>query len=69
MFQEFPKMIYKGEAHKVVDAADQEAAARADGWHDFGAEPAKGAEVDAAKAEPKQQRGKAQTGPAKGAEG
>lgn len=39
MFQEFPKMLYQGEAHQVVDGADQEAAARKDGWHDFGAAP------------------------------
>lgn len=75
MFQEFPKMLFKGDAHKVVDGADQEAAARADDWHDFGAETAKGAEGDAAqvepkaKAEPKQARGKAQAETAKGAEG
>ena len=40
MFQEFPKMLYKGEAHQVVNDAGQEAAARKDGWHDFGAAPA-----------------------------
>ncbi len=75
MFQEFPKMVYKGDAHKVVDDADQEAAARSDGWHDFGAEPAQGAEGGTGQAEPKteaapkQTRGKKQGAePAQGAE-
>lgn len=76
MFQEFPKMVYKGEAHKVVDDADQEAAARADGWHDFGAEPAHGAEGGTDQAEPKTEAAPKQTRtkkqgaePAQGAEG
>ena len=36
MFQEFPKMLFKGDAHSIVDDAAQETALRADGWHDFG---------------------------------
>lgn len=40
MFQEFPKMLFKGDAHSIVDDAEQEAASRADGWHDFGKDPA-----------------------------
>lgn len=39
MFQEFPKMLFKGDAHSIVDDAEQEAASRAGGWHDFGKEP------------------------------
>lgn len=40
MFQEFPKMLFKGDAHSIVDDAEQETALRADGWHDFGKAPA-----------------------------
>jgi hypothetical protein len=44
MFQEFPKMLFKGDAHSIVDDAEQEAASRADGWHDFGKDPAQDAD-------------------------
>ena len=44
MFQEFPKMLFKGDAHSIVHDAAQETELRADGWHDFGAEPTQAAE-------------------------
>ena len=49
MFQEFPKMLYKGEAYTIVEDAEQEAASRADGWHDFGKEPAQDADAKPAR--------------------
>jgi hypothetical protein len=36
MFQEYPKALYKGDSYRAVEDADQEAEARAQGWHDFG---------------------------------
>ena len=70
--QEFPKMLYKGEANTIVQDEAQDARARADGWHDFGAkpdpDPAQGAEGDAPKTEVKP-RGKKPADPAQGAEG
>ena len=49
MFQEFPKMLFKGDAHSIVDDAEQEAASRADGWHDFGKDPAPDADAKPAR--------------------
>ena len=49
MFQEFPKMLFKGDAHSIVDDATQETALRADGWHDFGKEPAQDADAKPAR--------------------
>lgn len=39
MFQEYPKALYKGDSYRAVEDADQEAAAREQGWHDFGKAP------------------------------
>lgn len=39
MFQEYPKALYKGDSYLAVEDADQEAAAREQGWHDFGKAP------------------------------
>ena len=39
MFQEYPKALYKGDSYRAVEDADQEAEARAQGWHDFGKAP------------------------------
>lgn len=39
MFQEYPKALYKGDSYRAVEDADQEAEARAQGWHDFGNAP------------------------------
>lgn len=49
MFQEFPKMLFKGDAHSIVDDVTQETALRADGWHDFGNEPAPDADAKPAR--------------------
>lgn len=49
MFQEFPKMLFKGDAHSIVEDATQEAALRADGWHDFGKDPAQDADAKPAR--------------------
>lgn len=49
MFQEFPKMLFKGDAHSIVDDAARETALRADGWHDFGKEPAPDADAKPAR--------------------
>ena len=38
--QEFPKMLYKGDVNAIVHSEAEEAGARQDGWHDFGATPA-----------------------------
>lgn len=38
-FQEFPKALYRGDEFTAVPSADAEAELRAQGWHDFGAEP------------------------------
>ena len=68
--QEFPKMLYKGEANTIVQDEAEDAKARKDGWHDFGAvpDPAQGAEGDAPKTEAKP-RAKKPADPAQGAEG
>ena len=70
MFQEFPKMLFKGDAHSIVDDAAQETELRADGWHDFGAEPTQAAEGDALKVEvaPKAPRAKKHAEPTQAAE-
>lgn len=39
MSQEYPKALYKGDSYRAVEDADQEAAAREQGWHDFGKAP------------------------------
>ena len=49
MFQEFPKMLFKGDAHSIVDDAEQESASRADGWHDFGKDTAQDADAKPAR--------------------
>ena len=49
MFQEFPKMLFKGDAHSIVDDAEQESASRADGWHDFGKDTAPDADAKPAR--------------------
>lgn len=49
MFQEFPKMLHKGEAYTIVEDAAQEAASRADGWHDFGKDHAQDADAKPAR--------------------
>jgi hypothetical protein len=49
MFQEFPKMLFKGDAHSIVDDAEQETALRADGWHDFGKDTAPDADAKPAR--------------------
>ena len=46
--QEFPKMLYKGGANTIVQDAEQEKAACADGWHYFGQEPGEKPEKQAA---------------------
>lgn len=52
MFQEYPKMLYKGESYRIVADAAEEAVARADDWYNFGAAPpatpAEGGEKQAA---------------------
>ena len=49
MFQEYPKALYKGDSYRAMEDAEQEQAARADGWHDFGQAPkaADAAQTDA----------------------
>jgi len=39
MFQEFPKMLYRGEANTIAQDAQHEKSLRDDGWHDFGRPP------------------------------
>lgn len=36
---EHPKMLYKGDQTKIAANSEEEAAARADGWHDWGKAP------------------------------
>ena len=49
MFQEFPKMLFKGDAHSIVHDAAQETELRADGWHDFGKDNAPDADAKPAR--------------------
>lgn len=53
MIQEFPKMLYQGDAQRVVADADEQAAAIAEGWHLYGEQPKVEAEAQEAAAEPK----------------
>lgn len=39
MFQEFPKMLYRGEANTIARDAQHEKSLRDEGWHDFGRPP------------------------------
>ncbi len=41
MKQEFPKMLYKGEANTIVVNADEQKAAEKEGFHEFGKEKKK----------------------------
>lgn len=50
MFQEFPKMLVQGDEQRTVEDAEQEAAARAEGWHTYG--------EDAGQAEAKRKPGR-----------
>ena len=45
--QEFPKMLYKGDVNAIVHSEAEDADARKDGWHDFGATPAPTTEPEA----------------------
>ncbi len=47
MFQEYPKALYNAGAQLVVDDAEQEDAARADGWLDWHDDHARLNEPDA----------------------
>lgn len=42
MDREFPKMLYKGDAEFcIVDSVEEQKSCEAEGWHEFGKEPAK----------------------------
>lgn len=40
MFQEYPKMLYREDKYLIVGGEEYEAAARSEGWHDYGEQPA-----------------------------
>lgn len=37
--RDYPWMLYRGDESMVVENSEEKAAAEADGWHVFGAEP------------------------------
>lgn len=39
MFNEYPKMLYRGDEARPVDCLSGEQAAKQEGWHEFGEDP------------------------------
>lgn len=40
MFQEYPKMLYREDKYMIVSGEEHEVAARDEGWHGYGEQPA-----------------------------
>ena len=40
MIQEYPKMLYREDKYMIVSGEEHEAAARSEGWHGYGEQPA-----------------------------